>query len=428
MRGSPVPTVDVGASNAHAILTVVAASDGRGQSDGALSAALALQGSEHEVRVLAVLPPIPIVSPEAQLPLSPEIAAQRAQDLRIAVETQTKRVLGDAARWRVEVREGDPAATILDAARAAGADLVITGLGRHGLVDRVFGDETALRLVRLGGAPVMAVPAGFVRAPRCVVVAMDFSQTSVRAARLAIDLAAESAVVHLVHVAPRDAASAFWSAGDWLATYEADAHEELARAAARLNPPPGITIECGVLHGDPAKQILEYAAKHDADLIAAGSHGHGVVARMLIGSVVAKILRGAACGVLITPNRVGHPEGASATGARGARVEAVPPAEWVARLDAFTKRNIGRRGVLEVDDPEIGAQAQERDYPLLGATYDVHDDRLELMLGELGSVRRHLTRGITGVRAIDILTGADGRDVALRIAHGAGQSLLTFIT
>lgn len=37
--------------------------------------------------------------------------------------------------------------------------------------------------------------------------------------------------------------------------------------------------------------------------------------------------------------------------------------EWARALDEFTKRNIGRRGVLEVDDPEIGAQAQENDYP-----------------------------------------------------------------
>lgn len=98
---------------------------------------------------------------------------------------------------------------------------------------------------------------------------------------------------------------------------------------------------------------------------------------------------------------------------------------WMAELDAFTRRNIGRRGVLEVDDPEIGAQAQETDYPLIGATYDPHDRRVELMFGELGDASRHLTRSIGGVTSIDVLKDDRGRDITLRVAHGAGQTLWT---
>ncbi len=100
--------------------------------------------------------------------------------------------------------------------------------------------------------------------------------------------------------------------------------------------------------------------------------------------------------------------------------------EWSAKLDEFTRRNIGRRGTLEVDDPDLGAQAQEHDYPLLGATYDPHDGRVELMFGELGNVGRHLARSIGDVDSIDTLRNEKGRDIALRISHGAGQTLLTF--
>ena len=426
MGSIPMSAPLVAVSDEQSDLRAIVASDGKGQSDGALLAGRVLGGSADEVKIVAAVPPLPIVSPEAQLPLDPEVEARRAADLTAAVEAQAQRVLGGRARWNIEVRAGEPARAIVEAAREAGAHLVVTGLGRHGLVDRVFGDETALRLIRLGSLPVLAVPASFVHAPRHIVVAMDFSQPSIRAARMAIDMAAESATVHLVHVAPRDASSMLWSGGDWLATYEADAHAELTRAAARLNPPPGITVERTVLHGDPATQLLAYVAKVDADLIAAGSHGHGFVARVLVGSVVTKVLRGSACGVLITPSRAERPEKASVRRGGAARVTNVPQVEWVIRLNEFTKRNIGRRSVLEIDDPELGAQAQEHDYPLLGATYDFHDGRVELMLGDLGSVERHLTRSIGDVRTIDILTGADDRDIALRIAHGAGQSLLTF--
>jgi hypothetical protein len=80
-----------------------------------------------------------------------------------------------------------------------------------------------------------------------------------------------------------------------------------------------------------------------------------------------------------------------------------------------------------VDDPELGAQAQEHDYPLLGASYDHHDGRVELMFGELGDVRRHLSRSIGGVSGIDVLSSDRGRDIALRIEHGTGQTLLTFL-
>jgi len=47
-------------------------------------------------------------------------------------------------------------------------------------------------------------------------------------------------------------------------------------------------------------------------------------------------------------------------------------------------------------------------------------------LGDLASIGRHLTRSICGVDSIDILRDEQGRDIALRIAHGAGQTLLTF--
>jgi len=82
-------------------------------------------------------------------------------------------------------------------------------------------------------------------------------------------------------------------------------------------------------------------------------------------------------------------------------------------------------GSLEVDDPELGAQAQEHDYPFLGAAYDRHDRRVEIMLGDFKGVGRHLTRGIANVTAIDILQDENGRDWILRVVHGNGQTILT---
>jgi nucleotide-binding universal stress UspA family protein len=300
--------------------------------------------------------------------------------------------------------------------------MIVCGLGRHRVMDRMFGDETALRLIRVAAVPVLAVGGQFAAAPARIVVAIDFTETSLRAARLALELAAPSATIYLAHVAPRDATLYDWNG--WGSNYKQDAGEALQRMREQLRVPDDMIMQRVLLQGDPATEILAFAASVNADLIATGSHGHGFVARMLIGSVTTRILRCSTCSVLTVPH-------AAAMTRMRATVE--PPviktlqrAEWAIQLDDFSRRNVGRRGVLEVDDPEIGAQAQENDYPFLGATYDHYDDRVELMVGELGDVQRHLTRSIGSVSSIDVLTNERGRDIALRIAHGVGQTLLTF--
>lgn len=101
-------------------------------------------------------------------------------------------------------------------------------------------------------------------------------------------------------------------------------------------------------------------------------------------------------------------------------------ADWAAMLSEFTNRNAGRRTTLEVDAPEYGAQSEEIDYPLWGVTFDRRDGRIQIMLGEQGSVDQHLTRSIDEPQRIDVLAD-HGRDRALRIVHADGQTLLRFL-
>jgi nucleotide-binding universal stress UspA family protein len=277
-------------------------------------------------------------------------------------------------------------------------------------------------LVRVSAVPVLAVTNGLTHAPRRIVVAIDYSETSLRAARLALDVAASSATVYLAHVAPRDSTLYDWNG--WGSSYKQDAGEALQKIRDQLRLPPGMILQRVVLQGDPATELLAFATSVNADLIATGSHGHGFVTRMLIGSVTTRILRCATCSVLTVPHAAAMTQ--ARTTVDPPVVNALDRPEWTKALDEFTRRNVGRRGVLEVDDPEIGAQAQEHDYPLLGATYDQHDGRVELMFGELGDLDRHLSRSIGNVGRIDVLSDEKGRDIALRIGHGAGQTLLTF--
>jgi hypothetical protein len=100
--------------------------------------------------------------------------------------------------------------------------------------------------------------------------------------------------------------------------------------------------------------------------------------------------------------------------------------EWASLLTSFTSRNLGRRTILEVDDLEIGAQAQEYNYPLIAAMYDARDRRLQIMVGDRSATGRHLSRSIGGVAGVDVLTDGQGHDVALRVEHGTSHTLLTF--
>ena len=101
--------------------------------------------------------------------------------------------------------------------------------------------------------------------------------------------------------------------------------------------------------------------------------------------------------------------------------------EWTRELWEFTNRNAGRRTILEVNDPGFGAQEEETDYPLKGVSFDPRDHRVQIMLGEEGSVDQHLTHSIEAAERIDILSSPDGRDEVLRIVHGGSQTLLRFV-
>lgn len=413
---SAAPELGVRASRSAPIIV---ATDGRAQSDSALVVGRLLAETADALRVVTVLKTIPVI-PEAQLTVSADLEAARRAEMRRAVKAQMSRTWDD--EYDLEVRDGDPASVIVSLAHDTGATMIVSGLGRHRVTDRVFGDETALRLIRMSHVPVFAAANGLTRAPRRIVVAVDFSETSLRAARLALEVASPNATIYLAHVAPRDSTLYDWKG--WGATYKQDAGDALQKTREQLRVPKDITVQQVLLQGDPATELLAFATSVNADLIATGSHGHGFVARMLIGSVTTRIVRCSTCSVLSIPHTAIMTR--VRTTVEPPVVSAIAHADWVEELDTFTKRNAGRRGVLEVDDPEIGAQAQEFDYPLLGATFDVHDQRVELMFGDNGLTGRHLARGIGGVTGIDVLRDDRGHDLAIRIAHGAGQTLLTF--
>ena len=160
-----------------------------------------------------------------------ELNATRHEEL-VARAKQQLGAIG-SPEWEIEIREGAPAVEIARAARERKAALVVIGIGRHTLRDRLFGDETALQLLRISDVPVFAVTPGFTALPRRVIFATDFSEASVRALRGALPLLAGDATVYLTHVVPRFA----HLSGIWAAMQQSYVDSLGGRVRARAPPP-----------------------------------------------------------------------------------------------------------------------------------------------------------------------------------------------
>ena len=78
------------------------------------------------------------------------------------------------------------------------------------------------------------------------------------------------------------------------------ATENAATILRKVNPK--LSISTAVVEGSPKVVILEEAEKFGANLIVVGSHGHGVVAGFLLGSVSQSVALHAKCSVEIVRN------------------------------------------------------------------------------------------------------------------------------
>jgi nucleotide-binding universal stress UspA family protein len=141
--------------------------------------------------------------------------------------------------------------------------------------------------------------------PRVVLVAVDFSVLSRKALAWALDYArCVPCHLHTVHVVERR-----WKLSDLRAdldTLRAELVDVHDAAVAELTPLVGDEERgrVGSLHehvslGEPAAEIVALAGELGADLIVVGHHGGDALSRLLTGSVAAKVVREAACPVVV---------------------------------------------------------------------------------------------------------------------------------
>ena len=144
---------------------------------------------------------------------------------------------------------------------------------------------------------------------KTIVVAVDFSNATAGVLEMAISLAkAFNAQLQLFHVVePEPSYTAYGFTPDEFPALHAYQDEARRRAASQLAelltqvqlelPDAGSQIT----EGSPLHSLLDYVHESRADLVVLGSHGHGVIASLLLGSVAEGMVRKATVPTLIVP-------------------------------------------------------------------------------------------------------------------------------
>ena len=281
---------------------LLVATDGTRDSDGAVRVGLALarrDGVKADVFSVVEAPPFVALdgTPVPDLERLVEIAVEERGITLLAQRDRTHPGIHD---WPYELVVGPRVETIVDRARATGASFILLGLGAHGLGARLSQRETALRVIRAAGLPVLALPSDAWGVPHSALVAVDFTASSQHAARAALDLLGEDGTLYIAHVTPRLAIPQ-GDARSWDEIRNGAVTPKLEEVVRRLEPSPGVRIEYVHLHGDPAHELIAFAEETHVDLIAAGTHGRSALERVMLGSVSTKLVRTAKCWVLVAP-------------------------------------------------------------------------------------------------------------------------------
>jgi nucleotide-binding universal stress UspA family protein len=288
--------------------------------DGALAYAIALaKAKDAKLVVCYCVKASEIVSsgiiPIGSPPHLAEVAYARSRGrVKELFEGSLLRLLGpvDFAKfeWEALVLEGEEVGdAITQTASEQAIDLIVMRSRRRPHRAAVLG-STAESVCRTAPCPVLIThnderdwqfQSDNAVSIKRLLVAYDFSDYAELAFKYALSLAQEhQAELHLLHVLPRGSVTV--PELSWYPLGKDSAYQEAARRLQKMIPPEvhlWCQIKTAVAEGPAYREILNYAEKHEIDLISLGAHGTGFGIRTLFGSNVDRVLRQAPCPVLV---------------------------------------------------------------------------------------------------------------------------------
>ena len=139
-----------------------------------------------------------------------------------------------------------------------------------------------------------------------ILLAVDFSNVTKSVMRITEKIAGNSGVhIYILHVADPEPEFMGYDAGpevvrDQVAKSHNDAHRRTQELAESLRK-SGLEATALTIQGAIVESVLDQAEGLDAGLVVVGSHGHGAVYDLLVGSVSEGIVRRSVRPVLVVP-------------------------------------------------------------------------------------------------------------------------------
>ncbi len=236
----------------------------------------------------AVVPSSPegLVTAGLRLPLEKALAASRksAADRGLALETL--------------LLQGEPHEALGAAARDYGCDLVVVGRRGYGLPPGAHMGKVTERVIGFSPTDVLVVPMRGRLAFDRLLLPVDGSRFSRRAAHRALELAGEFGGA-LRPISVLDAPPGFLKEVPEVAQDLLKHLEDLVGGVARQAADRRVPCETRVAVGPAYRLIVEAAREHEAGLIVMGSHGRTGLRRLLMGSVTERVVGQAPCAVLV---------------------------------------------------------------------------------------------------------------------------------
>jgi nucleotide-binding universal stress UspA family protein len=215
----------------------------------------------------------------------------------------------------IKLLNGTAAAALSRFASRNGVDLIVMSTHGRGGFHRAWLGSVADALVRRSRVPILLVkPADEATEHTAVsidrvLVAVDGSEggevAAAHAATLCAATGAECMVVRVVVPSDRVIASRIPDTAAMVREkLDADTHESeryLTELPGRINLPGSTRTEV-ITATDTAAAIIRAAEADRSELVVVGTRGHGSTARLILGSVADKVIRGSHVPVLICPS------------------------------------------------------------------------------------------------------------------------------
>jgi nucleotide-binding universal stress UspA family protein len=219
----------------------------------------------------------------------------------------------------VEVRSvanPSPAHGLHDLAEQEDAALIVVGSTHTGRAGRVLPGSTGERLLHGSPCPVAVAPKAYTQrhgGERGIIgVAYDGSQSAQSALQAAERIAAATGARLRVIRAfqpqtynyPPATSMAVNAIGSYNDSLQERASKEVEAAAAKIDGEP--RAEAFFAVGDAARILIE--ATEQLDMLFIGSRGYGPMHSVLVGGVSGRVVREAACPVIVLPRKARHVE------------------------------------------------------------------------------------------------------------------------